>query len=299
MSFRTCPTRHLTTILAALLACAPAPPALVDEALPAPAPPALVDEALPAPARRFLVGNETAHDLFARELAGRRGALLGVGGDACYTLMALADSERAYLLDHDPQVVALHRALGPRIAATPDPEQFLAALTTPPNPELAASWPAITAHLRRVAARPHTWLSDPGLYARVHRLWQTGAVSPVLGDLGGALAMPTIAAHAAHAGLTFTVVYLSNVEESLPDRRRLDENLAALPRDPDALVLRTLHRPDWPAADLWSYQSHALTALLARDRDRLGDLAAILADAATRGALTFTPQAPAHSTIAR
>lgn len=283
MSSRTCPTRHLTTFLAALLACAPAAPALVDEAL-------------PAPARRFLIGNETAHALFARELAGRRGAFLGVGGDACYTLMALADSERAYLLDHDPQVVALHRALGPRIAATPDPEQFLTALTAPPGPELAASWPAVTAHLRRVAARPHTWLSDPELYARVHRLWQTGAVSPVLGDLGGTRAMPTIAAH---AGLPFTVVYLSNVEETLTDRHRLDENLAALPRDPNALLLRTLHRPDWPAADLWSYQSHNLTALLARDRDTLTDLPAIVDDAAARGALVFTPQAPAHSTIAR
>ncbi len=286
MSLKTCPSRQLTALLAALLACTPAAPALVDEAL-------------PAPTRRFLIGNETAHALFASELASRRGAFLGVGGDACYTLMALAHSERAYLLDHDPQVVALHRTLGPRIAAAADPGQFLAALATPPGPELAAAWPTIAAHLRRVAARPRTWLSDPELYTRAHRLWQTGAVQTVLGDLGGARAMPTIAAHAAHAGLRFTVVYLSNVEETLSDRGPLDDNLAALPRDPDALVLRTLHRPDWPAADLWSYQSHHLAALLARDRDTLRDLPAIVEDAAARGALTFTPGSAAHSTIDR
>ncbi len=272
-------------LLAVLLACAPAAPALVDEAL-------------PAPTRRFLIGNETAHALFAAEIAGRRGAFLGVGGDACYTLMALADSERAYLLDHDPQVVAIHRALGPRIAAAHEPGQFLAALATP-DPELASAWPALTAHLRRVASRPRTWLSDRELYTRARRLWQAGAVQPVLGELGGARAMPTIAAHAAHAGLRFTVVYLSNVEETLADRRPLDDNLAALPHDPDALVLRTLHRPDWPAADLWSYQSHNLAALLSRDRDTLRELPAILADAAARGALTFTPGSAAHSTIAR
>ena len=270
MSPQTCPRRQLVPLLA-LLACAPAP--------------SLVDEPLPAPAKRFLIGNETRHDLFAAALRERRGAFLGVGGDACYTLMALAASEHGYLLDHDPQVVALHRELGPRIAAAPTPARFLADLATPPPAGLAASWPAVTAHLHRVAARPRTWLADADLYHHVHTLWRSDAVHPVLGDLEGHDALPSIARVAAHRGHRFTVLYLSNVEETLPDRGRLDQNLAALPRGPSAIVLRTLHRPDWPAADLWSYQTH--------------DLGALLGDAATSGSLSFDPKNPGLSSITR
>lgn len=278
MAIRTCPKRHLLTF-AALLACARET--------------ALVDEPLPAPAARFLVGNETRHDLFAAALADRRGAFLGVGGDACYTLMALASSERAYLIDHDPQVIALHRELGPRIAAAATPAAFLD-LAPPVDATLHEPWPGITAHLRRTAARPHTWLSDANLYTRVHTLWRADAVHPVVGDLTGATAMPAIARAAASHDLQFTAIYLSNVEETLADRHALDDNLAALPRTPEAIVLRTLHRPDWPAADLWSYQTHDLTALLTRDRETLTTLPAILGAAAT---LRFDPQAPALSAI--
>lgn len=278
MSVQTCLKRQLM-LLALLGACAREP--------------ALVDEPLPAPAARFLVGNETRHDLFTAALAHRGGAFLGVGGDACYTLMALASSERAYLIDHDPQVIALHRELGPRIAAATTPAAFLD-LAPPLDPALREPWPAITAHLRRTAARPHTWLSDANLYTRAHTLWRAEVVHPVVGDLTGATAMPAIARAAASHDLQFTAIYLSNVEETLADRHALDDNLAALPRARDAIVLRTLHRPDWPAADLWSYQTHDLTALLNRDRDTLTTLATILDAAAT---LRFDPQAPALSAI--
>jgi hypothetical protein len=78
-------------------------------------PAALQAEDLPAPARRFVVGNEGRHDLFGEALAGRGGALLCVGGDHCYTLLALAGAEAAYLLDHDRRVVDLHAELGARV----------------------------------------------------------------------------------------------------------------------------------------------------------------------------------------
>lgn len=72
--------------------------------------------------------------------------------------------------------------------------------------------------------------------------------------------MPTIAAAAASRRLAFTVVYLSNVDEALASPPRLADNLAALPRDPGALVLHTRSRDDIPAADgLWSYAIEPLS----------------------------------------
>lgn len=263
-------------------------------------PAALQAEDLPAPARRFVVGNEGRHDLFGEALAGRGGALLCVGGDHCYTLLALAGAEAAYLLDHDRRVVDLHAELGARVVAAADADALLAGLAAPPEQAtLAAAWPAVTDHLRRVAARPSTWLSEPVLYARSRAVWRTGAVHPLLGDLAGERAMASIARVARDRGVVFTAVYLSNAEETLDDRRGLRRNLAGLPRAPDSALLRTFYLPDWPAADgLWSYQIHDLGHYLARAGDPPGDLAAIVDDARDRGELRVHHGQPGLSTIA-
>lgn len=263
-------------------------------------PAALQAEDLPAPARRFVVGNEGRHDLFGEALAGRGGALLCVGGDHCYTLLALAGAEAAYLIDHDRRVIELHAELGARVIDAPDADELLAGLAAPPTQvSLAAAWPAVTDHLRRVAARPSTWLSDPVLYARSREAWRTGAVHPLLGDLAGDRAMASIARSARDRGLFFTAIYLSNAEETLVERGALRRNLAGLPRAPGSVLLRTFFLPDWPAADgLWSYQVHGVEHYLARAGDPPMDLAAIVADARARGELRVDREQPGLSTIA-
>lgn len=229
-----------------------------------------VDEPLPAAAAHYLVGNEARHDVFFPAIADRGGAYLGVGGDQNYTLIAVAGSELAFLLDHDPLIAALHRELGRRIVAAADPAALLRALVDPadpPPPALARSWPALVAHLGRVAARRHdgrptTWLSDPVLYARLRERWRGGAIRVVVGDLAGDLAMPTIAAAAASRGRPFAVVYLSNAEEGVAASDRLAANLRGLPRTAEAALLRTSGRPDVPALDgLWSYEVAPLAAV--------------------------------------
>lgn len=231
-----------------------------------------IDEPLATPAAHFLIGNEARHDLFAGALEGRGGAFLGVGGEQCYTLAALADAERVYLLDRDPWIVALHRELGRRIVEAPTPADLLEALDEPvdsPASELVDAWPAFSEHLRRVAARrvdgrATTWLGDRTLYDRIRGRWREGAVVPVAGDLTGNAAMASIARDAAARDLRFTTVYLSNAEESLPSLVVLAANLGALPRRSSAIVLRTFFREPLPAADgLWSYQIQALDDLLA------------------------------------
>lgn len=267
-------------IAALLLGCGP------------PAP--LVAEDLPAPQRRFIVGNEARHDLFAPTLTGRGGAFLCVGGDHCYTLLALASADVAVLLDHDPRVIELHHELGRRLAAA-DPAAFLASLGTPAA-GLTESWPIITDHLHRVAERRSTWLSDPVLYARLRERWHV--VHPVVGDLAGEQTLPSIAAFVRTRDHTFTAIYLSNAEETLTDRGRLRRNLAALPRSADCVLMRTFYLPDWPAADgLWSYQVHSLSDYLLHAGDPPAEMATIVADARARGVLHIDASQPAFSIV--
>jgi hypothetical protein len=263
-------------------------------------PPALDAEELAAPERRFVVGNEGRHDVFAAALAGRGGAALCVGGDHCYTIAALAGADRLFVVDHDARVIAVHRELGARVAAAATAEELLAGLAAAPvDAELAAAWPVVREHLGgRVAARAGTWLSDPVLYARSHALWRSGAVHAVVGDLAGARAMASVARAAREGGYEFTAVYLSNVEETIADRGRLRANLAELPRAAGSALLRTFYLEDWAAADgLWSYQVHALDHYLERAGDPPMGLAEILADAASRGELRVDAGQPGLSFV--
>lgn len=267
--------RRLALLLAALLAGdSSAQAALRDQWRLDP-----VDERVPPTRAHFLVGNEARHDLFAPVIAGRGGAYLGVGGDQNYTLVAVSRASLVFLVDHDEKLVELHRELGRRIRAAADPASFLGGLEAPGDPPpapLADVWPALVRHLRRVAARrqdgaPTTWLGDPVLYAILRDLWRRGAIYPVVGDLAGDTAMPSIAASAASRGVDFTVLYLSNVEETLAARDRLIDNLDALPRAADAVVLRTRSTAALPAADgLWSYAHEPLGELVARTRTAEG-----------------------------
>jgi hypothetical protein len=227
------------------------------------------DEPVPATTAHYLISNEARHDLFAAAITDRGGAYLGIGADQNYTLLALSRAERAYIIDHDREILELHRELGRRMLAAATPEALLRGLLDPadrPPAALARVWPALVKHLGRVAARRHegratTWLGDPRLYAFVRDRWRHGAVHLVLGDLVGDTSMPSIAAAAAARDLRFSVVYLSNAEETLPAPWRLAQHLRALPRTADAVLLRTVGGGDEPAADgLWSYQVQRLGA---------------------------------------
>lgn len=225
------------------------------------------DEPVPETTAHYLISNEARHDLFAAAIADRGGAYLGVGGDQNYTLLALGRAERAYIIDHDRKILELHRELGRRILAAATPEALLRGLLDPADPPpawLAEVWSAVARHLGRVAARHRdgratTWLGDPALYAFVRDRWRHGAIHLVLGDLVGDTSMPSIAAAAEARNLRFSVVYLSNAEERLPTPERLAAHLRALPRSPDAVLLRTVGGGAEPAADgLWSYQVERL-----------------------------------------
>jgi len=250
----------------------------------------------------FTVSNEYRHDLWFPYLRGLGGAYIGVASDQNYTLMAVARSEVGYLLDLDRQVVRLHRVYMALIAASPQPDQFLARFDeraeaetrglieaglsdmSPREREAAQRFVADnraalreylgTVHASRRGDQGVTWLSDPELYAYIRRMVAGGRLRPINGNLAGKTAMATIAASTRELGLAVKLLYLSNAEEYLFYTPDFVANVRALPVVADSVVLRTIHDRfvGWESPGdgdrRWNYQVHRLEDFQTRLADR-------------------------------
>jgi hypothetical protein len=136
-----------------------------------------------------------------------------------------------------------------------------------------------------------SFLATGHAYAVVRRLERQRRVVPVVGSLAGSRALPAIAAELDRRGLAVGLVYCSNVEQYLFEQGRWHrwlENLAALPRMPQALVLRAYldqgrpHPLQLPGHRMTSIVQ-SVDALLARDRRRrYGSYWEVVTDAALR-----------------
>ena len=249
----------------------------------------------------FTVSNEYRHDLWFPYLRGLGGIHVGVASDQNYTLMAVARSEVGYLIDLDRQVVRLHRVYMALIAASPDPEVFMARFEAEAQAETRALIEAGLADmvevdraaaqkfvadnreaLRTYLADVHaarrdehgvTWLSDPALYEHMRQMVAGGRLRPINGNLAGKTAMATIAAGARALELPVKVLYLSNAEEYLSYTSEFVDNVRGLPAEPGSLVLRTIHDrftgwEDCGEGDRrWNYQVQPLVDF----QDRLAD----------------------------
>ncbi|MGB1276890.1 MAG: hypothetical protein ACPG77_14185 [Nannocystaceae bacterium] len=237
--------------------------------------------------KHFLISNETRHDLFFESIHERGGGYFGVGSEQNYTLLATANATHAYLVDIDAQVLEYHRLLATLVRTSRTPEQLLTRFSAGAAPETIKLIDAaeqgpdrgtftrqvglydsirtdIEVHLRSVATRSHpTWLSSPVLYQRVRSLFLKGRIQILPGDLQGRATLQTIAEEAQRRGTPIRTLYLSNAEEYVDKRALFVANLRALQHPSGGLVLRTLYREDWEAADgLWSYQVHTLEDLV-------------------------------------
>ena len=267
----------------------------------------------------FTVSNEYRHDLWFPYLRGLGGVHVGVASDQNYTLMAVAGSEVGYLIDLDRDVVRLHRVYMALIAASPDPEGFLARFDAAAQAETArlieaglADMPAddraaahefvgdhreaLRAYLGGVRApgehHAGTWLSNPELYEHMREMVAGGRLRPINGNLAGKTAMKTIAAGARALGLPVKTLYLSNAEEYLSYTAAFADNVRALPGDPGSVVLRTIHDrftgwEDCGEGDRrWNYQVQPLADFQARLGERRNNArTAMLARAVEQGAI--------------
>ena len=274
------------------------------------------EERIVSKREHFTVSNEYRHDLWFPYLRGLGGAYVGVASDQNYTLMAVARSEVGYLLDLDRQVVRLHRVYMALIAASPDPDAFLARFDERAGRATAAlleaglsdmsvrdrtaaiefvadNRAALRAYLTAVKAtrrgeRGVTWLADPELYAYMRRMVAGGRLRPINGNLAGETAMATIAASAAQLGLAVKLLYLSNAEEYLFYTPEFAANVRALPGAPDSVVLRTIHDrfSGWESCGdgdrRWNYQVQPLADFQARLADRKNTARTAMLERATQ-----------------
>lgn len=230
--------------------------------------------------RHFVVGNETRHDIFYPYIRDRGGAYLGVGSEQNYSLIAASSASLAFIVDIDARVLDYHRILITLVKASPTPadllrrfsaadqDQVRAIFAVSTNDQQAAFtlWKSLRArvsrHLQTVATRPYpTWLADPKMYQHIRTLCLQDQLFVMPGDLQGTATLRSIGELTRARSTPIRTVYLSNAEESLTDIPQFAANLQALD-GPKAVVLRTLFRPQWDAADgLWSYQIHRLDDL--------------------------------------
>lgn len=238
---------------------------------------------LPRPEISYVMSNESRHDLWFPYVDGVGGAYVGVGSDTNYTLMGYARSEVAFLVDHDPRIVDLHRVYEILIEASADPEALLrhferdqreatvalleaatAGLPAERQRDLVRTYRSTRETLRRYLAKlrvrrrdgcPSTWLSDPSLYAHVRMLYQQGRVRIMPGDLRGKTTLPTVITALRALELPVKVLYLSNAEQYFAYTKNVRVNLGTLPTAAGGVVLRTIFQEPWEHADgFWSYQ---------------------------------------------
>lgn len=240
----------------------------------------------------YVQSNETRHDLFSPFIEGRGGAFVGVGSDQSFTMAATAKAELLFLLDIDRRVVDVHSIYAVLIpeaesaAALVDAfsegrrDATITRLTTAFEDrdeadvrrllrEFRASRETIARHLTRVLHRtvdgvPASWLSDPQRFAHIQALYRAGRVRSMVGDLTGADTMTTIAAALTALESEVSAVYFSNAEEYFSYSPQFIANIAALPAQEDAVVLRTIYAKSWEHADLWAYQVQPLHDLVER-----------------------------------
>ncbi len=248
------------------------------------------DEAVERTAEHYPETNERAHALFFPSIAGRGGAYLGVGSQQSYTLAAAQGADHVVLVDYDPVVTRLHRALIVLVASCPDVACLEGRLRPDAERESAAAiaravgddWsgrrtvrafrvhrPLLARRIRELRAI-ESWVSRDDWYAHVRDLARRGRIVARIADLRGDATLPAIGRVARARGLVFRVVYLSNAEEYFSYGPQYAANLAGLPHGEETVVLRTLRdrRLSRGGGDsMWHYDVQPLDDLLARIRD--------------------------------
>jgi hypothetical protein len=227
---------------------------------------------------RYVRSNETELQLFAPHVTGLGQGYVGVGADQNYTLMAMAGTAFGWMMDYDPWVARLHKVYqavviesataDDLIALWPQKDKVLAALRKhfPDATEQAevielyqkfVSW--LKPYLgwswkRKRLGQGTTWLSNPGYYQHIRRLFQEGRIQALPGDLHGVVVLRAIGAAARRLGLAIRIVYLSNAEMYLPYSKSFIATMQSLPVDERSVLVRTVRGGGYPMlGDNWHY----------------------------------------------
>ncbi len=234
-----------------------------------PAPKTLLGQAPGLENKHYLVGNEWHLDLYAPKIPALGGAYLGVGSDQAYIFLGMVRPQVAWLTDYDDLVVQLHKIYFAFLAEAADNDAFMklwsdeAAGSAILGKRLAGDAEAaelgkfykrqrgrIYERLQRVSkgfskTKAHCYLNDAETYAFVRSLVTGGRLRAMRVDLLADKGVVSIAAAARALGQPVRAIYLSNAENYWNYSKQFRANMAALPFDDKALVIRTVSTWDW------------------------------------------------------
>ncbi len=231
----------------------------------------------------YIVGNEWALDAFRAAVQDLGGGYVGVGPDQAYLFIGWQRPEFAWLIDYDPKVMRVHAMYRALLQAFERRRDFLAAfeseqadatsalLQQQGDPRLRRlyrnnrdmfRWRLRTLERKLGRRGVPCWLTDDETYAYVRAMVLGDRVRPLRVNLVDDVGMAGIAEAARALGVTVRVVYLSNAEEYWERYEpQFVANLAALPIDDRALVLRT--RLVWQVNRDYVYNAQSLAEYLA------------------------------------
>jgi hypothetical protein len=211
------------------------------------------------------------------------GGYVGVGPDQAYLFIGWQRPEFAWLIDYDPKVMRVHAMYRALLQAFERRRDFLAAfeseqadatsalLQQQGDPRLRRlyrnnrdmfRWRLRTLERKLGRRGVPCWLTDDETYAYVRAMVLGDRVRPLRVNLVDDVGMAGIAEAARALGVTVRVVYLSNAEEYWERYEpQFVANLAALPIDDRALVLRT--RLVWQVNRDYVYNAQSLAEYLA------------------------------------
>lgn len=214
----------------------------------------------------YWISNERNLQLWHEHVEDLGGAYLGVGTDQNYVLAGWAKSDLVVIVDFDAAIADLHQVYGlffdvaetyedfyqrwspgreaeglalidERFAERPDLKQIRKAY------KIARQ--LVWARLRIVRKAYEkldipTFVTDQAQYDHVRTLWRNGRVFALRGDFTADATMVALGKAMKDSGLSFNVIYLSNVEQYVDYTPEWRRNFLGLPVGDKGVVVRTL-----------------------------------------------------------
>lgn len=231
----------------------------------------------------YVKSNERRAFVWADTIRNRGGAYVGVGSDQNYSYAALARAELVWLIDYDPDVVALHHLnraftinadtvkgfiehyrsrnaktslalIRESYADHPDLDHFVYVYNLYRKKLYEYYYSRSLPTGRDVETE---WLRNPELYAHVRLLWQQDRIWPVKGDLTKH-ALSSIGDAARKLDVPVRIYYTSNAPDVWSGRliENYKSGVLSLPMDRQSIILQTFIYPTGfggPVHHHWHY----------------------------------------------
>ena len=211
----------------------------------------------------FLYSDELHPELFLESIQNRGGVYIGIGTDQGYMFMGWQRPTLAFLVDYDPWVIVLHRIYFMLFKQCDDGDCILAFfqnkseakefLKTPEAKEAIGARSALAIEVYRSGARSiahelrsakkmreKNFMNDAETYNYIKQMILSGRARTFQANLLGDKTFLALSETLRALGVRVSTLYLSNAEQYWNYSSQFKRNMAALPVEDDAIVMRTM-----------------------------------------------------------